>query len=344
MAKRDRKKAKKKAQVKRRKKAIKQAVERKPDIVVNHSLPGIANMVVPNVGIKSDRTIQFSHALAYEYCDLPIFEGERHVSDRHVQVLYDKMRRKLFNWRLIILSSAVFDGTRYKINGQHTCWAMVNLTPAQLKSLYGVVEVREIIYEVDTAADLKSVYSMYDTNLTRSGKHLTKVQLIGETSVTGISTANLTTLVAGLKLWLFEKKRDRDRYGPEESVALVETHKNTMRLVGKLLQDNPDAGRPIRRQGVVAAMFATFAKVPTLAGGFWQPVVDGLGLTSKTDPRYKLRGLIQEVSIDSAGKRNQRVVTTEDMYRMSVMAWNKWRQDSAVKVALRSPKRRVAAV
>jgi hypothetical protein len=340
MAKRNRKKAKRKAQSKRRKARAKEE-QRKPQIQTNPDLPELPGFKAPNIKVHSDNTnMLFTHEKAYEYCDLPIFEGERPISDRHVQSLYDKMRRRLFNFRLVILSSAIFDDQRFKINGQHTSWAYVNLTPEEVAELYGEVFVREVIYKVDSAADMKSLYSQYDAGMIRSEGHLTKVQLIGESSVSGISTNNLNPLVSGLKMWLFESKHERQRYGSEEVVVLVDKHKDVFQLVATVLQDNKENAKLIRRQPVIAAMFATFSKVPTKARGFWQPVADGIGFESKTDPRYKLRQTLQDAVLNVTSS-SKKPTAPEDLFRMAILAWNKWRKDESAQASLRTTKRRV---
>ncbi len=347
MAQRKKKKkaAKKKAQTKRKKTRAKKETKREPKIHVNKELPDLANLTPPKVHIVSDNhTLLLDHDKAYEYCDLPIFKGERNISEAHVQTLYDKMRRKLFNWRLVILSSAIYKGVRYKINGQHTCWAFVNLSPEEVRKLYGDVHVRELIYRVDSHADMKSVYGMYDGHLSRTDQHLTKLQLVGEAVISGVSMSLVGPLVGGMKFWLFEKKHERQRYGPEENAALVAKHNVTLRHVAEMLKENTDNIKILKRQAVVAAMFSTFDKVPTIAKGFWQPVADGLSLDSKNDPRYRLRALLQETVVGAAGRSNLRPMSTEDMYRVSISAWNKWRKDDVAMTTIRATKARTKPV
>jgi hypothetical protein len=337
------KRAKKKAQTKRKKERAKKEI-RESKIKVNHDLPELPNMTPPHMNVVSDTTVKFDIDKAWEYGDLPIFQGERNVVTDHVQRLYDAMRRQSFNWRLIILSSAWHNGTRYKVNGQHTSAAFIELSGQEIAKLYPNINVREIIYDAKSEEDLVAIYSMYDVSLPRTDGHLTKLQLLNKTSVDGVNVSNIACLTSGMKFWLFEKKHERGRYGPAETTALVDKHQQAFRNVADFIQANPDNAKTIKRQGVIAAMFATYNKVPTIATGFWQKVADGIGLDSKTDPRYKLNRLLQEVVINAAGRSNQRTVSSEELYRMCVSAWNKWRNDEVAQVALRTTKRRVAPV
>ena len=337
-----RKKPKKRAQAKRRKAREKAA--REPEIKVNHDLPELPDLHPPHMQVVTDKTVKFDLEKAWEYGDLPIFKGERNIVVEHVQRLYDIMRRKSFNWRLIILSSAFYKGSRYKINGQHTSAAFIALTGPEIEALCPDVTVREIVYDAKSEDDLTAIYSMYDVGLPRRDSHLTKLQLMNKPSVEGVNISNIGTLTSGLKFWLFEKKTERGRYGPAETTALVNQHQLAFKAVGALVQSNADSAKMIKRMAVIAAMFATYSKVPTLAKGFWQPVADGIDLGAKEDPRYKLRALLQEVVVNAAGRSNQRAVSAEELYRMCILAWSKWRNDEECRMALRSTKRRVAPV
>lgn len=209
--------------------------------------------------------------------------------------------------------------------------------------MYPDIKVREIIYDAKSEDDLTAIYGMY-TSLPRTDGHLTKLQLLNKSSVEGVNTSNISVLTSGMKFWLFEKKTERGRYGPAETAALVSKHQLVFRAVGEFIQANAKSAKEIKRQAVIASMFATFNKVPTLAKGFWQHVADGVDLPGDTDPRYKLRELLREVVMYAAGTRNQRTVGAEDLYRMCISAWSKWRNGEKVRAALRTTKRRVAPV
>jgi hypothetical protein len=62
-------------------------------------------------------------------------------------------------------------------------------------------------------------------------------------------------------------------------------------------------------------------------------VRDGIGVTSVTDPRAKLRDMLLSTSVGSANgtrKQNERVAQ-EQMYRNCIQAWNAYREGRQMK-------------
>jgi hypothetical protein len=90
------------------------------------------------------------------------------------------------------------------------------------------------------------------------------------------------------------------------------------------------------RKPVVAAMFETFGKVPTIASEFWETIATGLRIDSKLDARYKLReDLLKKYTPIPTGRKLsdvKRNMTDEQVYRLCIVAWNRWRKDEKVQV------------
>lgn len=283
--------------------------------------------------VLSDETVVLDHARATRYIDLPIFPGEREVSDGQVQLLFDEMRKGTFNQLLVILSTAVFEGVEYKINGQHTCWAVQFMPPK-----YSLT-VREIKYRVDSKHQLKMLYATYDRLKARSDGHCTKVLLVDTPVMEGINVSLVTKLTSGLKFWYFESQNSRKRVTPEQVEAIVQNEVAAVfRHVALFLQHHACDSAHIRRYPVIAALFATFDKVPTVAPEFWVPVCSGTGLEKKTDPRLKLRDALMQSSI-SGTRTGKEHMPPETMYRICLQMWNRWRKGESAQ-QLRCPQDR----
>lgn len=339
MAGKKKKKAAKKQ--KRRAESKKRTLVADPRVLhaVRKNLPVIPGMKKPKYAVLLDRMIKLDHDHAFKYCDLPIFEGERQITDPHVQLLYDRMKRGSFNPNLVVIAACEFAGVTYKINGQHTCWAIVNMPPSFS------MRVREIKYAVTSEENLKSVYSMFDQNLARTEGHLTKVRLVNTDVTAGLRSSLINLLSSGLKYWLFEAKQDRSRHKDEEVAMLARLHKETFRNVGFMIQDNGDMIGNIKRQPVVAAMMATFDKMPRGAADFWQPTIDGLNLTDKNDPRWRLKKYLEDSGLGTSSRGSTRKpVSPEAMYRVCILAWSKWRREEESRGSLRPTIRRVRPI
>lgn len=286
--------------------------------------------------VLSDEMVTLNDDKAAAYIELPVFRGERDVRDFHVQKLYDAMINGTFNPMLVILATAEFQGVVYKINGQHTCWAKYSFSGYNPK-------VREIKFKVDTAEDLRQLYSTFDRNLARDDKHVTIVELSNNVHLKEFSNTLLKFLVTAFKFWIFDNGDHRKRCTPQDVAALIEgKHMSVFKAVAEFVSHNIDGKKEVaflRRSPVVAAMFETFNKVPTIAPQFWQPVCDAINLTSKTDPRWVLRNLLSTVKLSASKSRS---MTEEEMYRHCVPAFNKWRKGESVQI-LRPAKERVRA-
>ncbi len=268
--------------------------------------------------VLSDKTVTLDHAKAAEYIDLPIFQGERNVTEVWVQRLYDELRRGMFNPLLVILSTAILDGVRYKINGQHTAWATAYMPPSFS------MQVREIHYKVQTAEQIKLLYATYDRLRPRTDAHATQVHLAGTKAAEGLWASALNKYCAAFRLWHIESDKQRSRFSPEQAAGVIQKEFGELfNRVGNFVQSFHPSDIA-RRMPVVAAMFATFNVVPTKAAEFWKPVLDGIDLSSKSDPRWQLREWLMKSHMRTAG--GKRPYTSEDCLRICLMCWQKWRK------------------
>ena len=79
----------------------------------------------------------------------------------------------------------------------------------------------------------------------------------------------------------------------------------------------------IRRKPVVAALYETFSALKVKGEDFWNAVGDGTGMSSRNDPRLRLRTSLMSSST-MKGSRS-RHMPNEEMYRGCIQAWNAWR-------------------
>ncbi len=277
--------------------------------------------------ILSDKLVTLDRVKAGEYIDLPIFEGERNVVETHVQRLYDEMRRGMFNQLLVILSTAVLKGVKYKVNGQHTAWAVAYM-PESFS-----LQVREIQYKVDSIEQLKLLYSTYDRLRPRSDAHATQVHLVGTDAAKDLWASMLNKYCAAFRFWYVESEKQRARLSPEQAAGIIQKeYQELFNRVGTFVQEFHPTDIA-RRMPVIAAMFPTFQAVPTKAPEFWKPVLDGLDLNNKTDPRYQLRDFLMKLA--NRNQSGKRLYTAEDCFRICLLCWQKWRKGQSMQAAPR---------
>lgn len=289
-----------------------------------------------NATLVYKREVLLNKEKCEEFFNLPRFREERAISLDHIQALFDEMVAGRFREELVELATCEWDDVTYLINGQHTCWAVWNMLATKGHELFNC-NVQQLHYRVKSEDELRKIYSVFDPQIAaRSSRHLMKVMLAG--SVTeGVWSSALTFLASGWKLWQAEDKDDRHRLTPVLVANDMEANATLVTSVAEFWQDNQNPH--LKRAAVSAALFATFSVVPTKAREFWQPVADGIGLNEKNDPRYTLREWLMTSSVHSLGNKEKKQVGAEEMYRICIIAWNKYRNGEKAILLRVSPKR-----
>lgn len=289
--------------------------------------------------IVSDRKINLTSELAYKFLEMETFSGERQVNDNHVQHLFDEFCSGRFMWEQVTIGICRVGDKAYRVNGQHSCWLRVNIKDGKDTSCI----VRELVYEVPDENNLRMLYSTFDQGKSRSNAHNFKVMMMDKSAARDIRASYLGPLATGLKLWLWEERRHiRAKSGAADlSILIGDQYGQLFKTVGMFYQANIPQYPTLKRASIIAALFATFEASANKAQEFWSVVVSGLGLTEKTDARYMLRKFIDTHSHHiSEGKTP---VSQEEMFRVCIQAWNRWRKNEPV-LSLRATEKRVKAV
>lgn len=275
--------------------------------------------------IEQDKKIHFTKARAFEFLELDTFEGERNVRESHVQFLFDEFQSGRFLWHNVSLAVAKLGNKHYRINGQHTSWMRVNI-PDSKEPVEDAV-VREIVYKVKDAEDLRALYSAFDRNAPRTTGHITKVMLMDTDAGIGIAGSYFRILSAGFRMSL---SRDwRMTTNANELIALIQKeHSAVFNVVGRFAVSHYGDAIFVRRAAVIGAMFATFNKSVQASDEFWAPVCSGIGLSDREDPRYQLRRFLENHTHGTL--RGKNYVSAEALYRVCVAAWNYWRKGAKI--------------
>jgi len=288
-----------------------------------------------------DEPFELSVDAATNILELQTFAGERLVDDRHVQELYDEMILGRFRPEQVRLAVCYVGDDLYRINGQHTCWARINMPPAYK------CHIRKLTYRVPNLQELKKLYAVFDPSYSaRSVGHLTRILLLDTPATENISVQVISNLAVGFKFWRWGSTPEFRRQGHNEVSNEIQKYANLFQAVATFYQPFYKASHIGKRSAVIAAMFECFDKKPSIAESFWKPVCDGLNLTDPQDARYILMKWLQGASLDAAHydqKKGKKVVSTEDMYRVCINVWNRWRKDEKISGGLRTTNKRFQA-
>jgi len=285
-----------------------------------------------------NKLLPFTEALACEYIEMTPFVGERPRSDSHVSNLVREARLGRFLGENALLASCecVWDGKIRRLNGQHTSWMRLYM-PHDWDPM---VVVRR--YRVQTEAQFRDLYSVYDRLYGRTNRQVVGAKLYGTKQYKGVSVPQLDRLATGLRIW---KSTVKDKGQPIDET--VDAMSNGSGLLAKKVNTfmsslhKGNAPHMVSRAGIVGAMFATFNKSAKDSVEFWTIVRDGGGLVDH--PAQALMKYLMSVKIytsnSTATARHLRPTSRERLYRCCISAWNRFREGKSVSL-LREPAER----
>lgn len=291
------------------------------------------------VELMDDAPFSLTIESAMGILEFGTFKGERPVDDRHVQELFDEMANGRFRAEHVRIAVAVMGGDTFRINGQHTCWARTYMPKG-----YECV-VRKLVYRVPNYEELKKLYSFFDPAYSsRTTNHLTRLLLLDTKATEGLSPTVIGHLSSAFKFWFWGDSRAAlRRQGHNEVAMQVQKNPELFQAVAAFYQPFIKTPHVARRQAVIAAIFECWDKRPTLAMDFWKPVCDGLGLTDKEDARYVLMRWLQSHNLETTQDKTKKSTSAEEMYRICINAWNRWRAGEKIVGGMRATSRRVQA-
>jgi len=280
--------------------------------------------------IKKRRKLNFTREEATKLLELDEFVGDRALKQNHVDNLVRAMLRGTFHPEWVTLIICSLNGNTYRMNGQHTSWARLEMPPNWK------CEVELIEYEAVSEEDVRTLYSSIDRSSPRTRANVMDSYLAGTEEFKSVKAQTLRVVPAGLTLWFWSGAQERRRHDADDVAYLLKTdhYDLTIKVCAFLDRLSPREHRHIFRSPVVAALYATFNKAPQIATDFWNPVADGTGIEKKGDPRLKLRNILMQTAVESGGgaRSNKQSVSQELMYRMCIAAWNASREGRSLQI------------
>lgn len=282
--------------------------------------------------IISDNQVVFDEALAERFVDqekMKPFKAEREFSNSWIQYLFQQMRQGTFRFELVTLMSAELNGVEYRINGQQTCWAVLNWYKHEYKKGSRRPVVRWIRYRCKTEEDLRLLYGTTDLGRARSRAHRIQSFIYDSPEFAGLSKPTLKLVSQSFSPWL-HGFGGGGVIASDEIVYLMKVKfYNLSLLVGRFFQASPGkTSKHIRRAPVAAAMMETWHKHQADSMEFWSKVRDG-AISDPLDPRLKLCHYLMSSKVNAGrggANKSANTVDGEEMYRTCICHWNAWRK------------------
>jgi hypothetical protein len=279
--------------------------------------------------LKSRKTVELTEEFATEFLEIAEFVGDRALLDKEVIRLARLMEAGLFRSEIVQLVVCIWQGRKYRMNGQHTAWARLSAKVSKATRW----PVQLFVYEAKTEQEMRELYSAMDRNRVRTPAQVTQSYLFGTQEFEGFSRGLLRGLSEGLALWKWPEESVRRLHSVDErSFLMLNEHHKLSKLVGGFLRGvSGKTGKHLWRAATVGAMYATFDKAPQISAEFWQTVHDGIGITAKGDPRLTLRNYLTNTRVQTTTKvPGIKSISAEEMYRGCIRAWNTFRDGGTV--------------
>lgn len=248
---------------------------------------------------------------------------ERTLGTIRVNELHAQMLQGTFDFGLVNLSSASFNGVNYRMNGQHTCMAFKQ---AMTDPSFALATKRKPImvsflrYKCSSEESLHRVYATQNTTRGNSKSQMVNAAIFGQSGYedTGLRTRNL--MQAAISGWKHGFEAHKTRAMRPDDISYTLLSPAISEISGKIagiMKGGNKTVRHLRRSAVVAAMYETFSKDPLAAKCFWEDVKFGSGL-DRNDPRLRLYKELWGSNTVRSGHEN----VSEEIYRLCMGCWN----------------------
>lgn len=177
--------------------------------------------------LEYERKVDFNKNLANKFLLLPNVSYERKLEDKHVEYLMTTMYRGTFRPELVRLTSCTCGkatgdqppSTEFRMNGQHTCWAMVEM-PEEYACPDKVTVAR---YKAKTEEDMRSLYATLDRGRQRTRGDVIVSHLAGTPEFEGMPASIIKKLIEGYGLWKWPSQEERHRNDSDVVAYLMQS-------------------------------------------------------------------------------------------------------------------------
>lgn len=261
------------------------------------------------------KVVPLTHKLAAEFAAMTAAKGDREEREWRKDEVVRCVKEGSFRapeWASAVCKE---DGVEYRVNGKHTSKALAELNGSMPR-----LRVLLTRFECDTLRDVAELYNTFDKNTSaRSPRDNVRSFQMTDDELSGLSTRSVSLAVSGMAY----EKWGLVYHPQDERSALMFANKPFCEFVHDICAPAP--GRPLRRAGVVAAMFKTFNRSQTASKEFWSAVRDGAGHPASV-PDRKLREWLLSVTTGSGRGSAKRSAGMHEFMVICLRAWNAWRK------------------
>lgn len=287
--------------------------------------------------VESRKQVTLNRAQAERMLNLSEVEGDRRLRDRHVETLAQAMLRRTFRYELVTLVSCLCEetGLEYRMNGQHTCWAVIEVDSLPEGQRPDPDKVTHLRYVAKTYEDVRRLYSSIDRGAPRSKSDVVISYLAGVPMFEGLGNTVIRSISQGFAFWMWQELHERTKHDGDDIAYLLKTeYAGVCEKVAAFAKVSQAFSKHkwLMRASVLGAMFDTFSVAVKASTDFWGSTRDGVDMSSVNDPRLRLREALQNATIVGGNRTQTKTPAySDDAYSWCINAWNAWRRGETIR-------------
>jgi len=296
---------------------------------------------IPGICIRKILDIYLTPDNMAQHAELPKFVGDRNLDKKHVAYLRRSMEEGSFLWEHVTLAVCWLGRKMYRLNGNHVSHAVCDM-PVKFKSPR---KVHYVVYEAKAEDAMRQLYNLVDEMKRRTKSDKIKGRLYKTKQLKKIDDPkSLEKIMNGFNQFLMKdiwnsKRRIRaSEFKPQsESESVNELAKEALGkknkyvlAIAKLLGQCESNKKHAWWKESIAMMFLTYEYFPKDLRSFWNMVITGAGMKTETDPRWRLRELLQNPKLQISGGSVEKI-TGIRLYQCIAYAFVVWKNGQPIR-------------
>jgi hypothetical protein len=236
---------------------------------------------------------------------------------KHLQKCIDSGTFRPPTWAFVVCRAT---GKTYRVNGQHTSSIYHEMFSNKRNVTPVSVTIEE--YECDEIDDIPSLYSTFDNHASvRTAYEINQITAGTRPALIDVIPTMINVCVTGMTYGTWKERFSA--HDAEEKAGLIVDNVEFILWYADLMENKIDKRMaPLRRGGVVGAMFNTWKINPAAADKFWREVKNESGPNPEDQTRRFMRWLQETRQRIHNPNPDYEGTSIRQNYSVSILYWN----------------------
>jgi hypothetical protein len=274
--------------------------------------------------IRAPRPIQISRKIAEAHAALPNIRNDRQLKQERIEAYKSMIANRTMRPVTWATARCVETGETYRVNGQHTAHAYMQVEQVPEDS-YAMLEE----YVCDTLEDVARLYQTFDSkSANRSQSEIFRAFAGTNERLGDVQSKIVDKCVSGIAVARGGGRIVYDRFTNATADKAIDMLNNIDFVVWVNEHFKNGQHSHMVRVGCIAAMFSSWQKCQRDCKSFWLEVRDETNTDSEHPSRKLSRFLLKYSATAKAGRDSIR-----HEYVVCLQCWNSYRKKKPVRIA-----------